>query len=147
MPDKKLTDNEILQTCKNCLHYKVCVTIYKKSFKNASMDLIECVSNRLNDCENFIDKDLINRLQAENERLKSALTDHEYGNCVAVKNGLIYTHTLEDYDELIGDISAEAYKEFAERVKIKTRYLFSAASIKAEVNDLLKEMTGDGNNA
>lgn len=30
---------------------------------------------------------------------------------------MIYTKTLDDYDWLIGDISAEAIKEFAEQVK------------------------------
>ena len=49
-------------------------------------------NTRANDYRVMRDRAL--KAEAENERLKNALTDHEYGNCVAVKNGLIYTHTL-----------------------------------------------------
>lgn len=37
------------------------------------------------------------------------LVINDFSNCVKVpvKNGVIYTETLTDYDELIGDISRE----------------------------------------
>jgi hypothetical protein len=41
------------------------------------------------------------------------------------------------------EIKAEAYKEFAERIKIETGYLFSADSIEVEVDNLLIELVGD----
>lgn len=58
----------------------------------------------------------IERQKAEIERLKEELPDNKYGNRVRVKNGLICTNTLDDYDRLIGDISSEAIKEFADSV-------------------------------
>lgn len=81
-------------------------------------------------------------LRAEIERLKEALTDHEYGNCVAVENGLIYTHILEDYNKLIDDISAEARKEFAERLKgtfPQDDSLHSTKKISEDIDNLFKE--------
>ena len=58
--------------------------------------------------------DMIHDLRAEIERLKKEIPENKYGNRVRVKNGLICTNTLDDYDRLIGDISYEAIKEFAE---------------------------------
>lgn len=69
-----------------------------------------------------------NRLKAENERLLQKLQqpqnndvkckDWEYiifpsPNC----KGVIVTKSLEEYDEVIADISTKANKEFAERLK------------------------------
>ena len=98
-------------------------------------------------------------LQAENERLKAEnklLIDNDvsnkYPNCVLVEKGRIYTRTLEDYDKLIGDISAEAYKEFAER--LKTEYAKGMSWFKkkesyyvdvSDIDNLLKELVGENN--
>lgn len=97
-----------------------------------------------------------NRFKAEVERLKTEnklLIDNDvsnrYPNCVLVEKGRIYTKTLEDYDNLIGDISAEAYKEFAERLdnkamlpqEINDDYAVGLATIKKT----LKELAGDKN--
>ena len=82
-----------------------------------------------------------NRQKAEIERLKDAVADHEYANCVAVKNGLIYTYTLDDYDRLIGDISAEAIKEFAER--LKSAWCTDSGRCCENVDTLVKEMVCD----
>lgn len=83
--------------------------------------------------------DLINRQQAEIEKLQKELPENKYGNRVKVKNGLICTNTLEDYDRLIGDISAEAIKEFAEIVRndmpnIKDFEKFPKTLMTAEIN-------------
>ena len=70
--------------------------------------------------------DLINRQKAEIERLKAKSKQknpyEEYGNCVAIGDSLVFTHTLNDYDKLIKDIGTEAIWEFAERLKNKIWY-------------------------
>lgn len=58
----------------------------------------------------------IEEMQAEIERLENAMPSNKYACCVAVKNGVIYTHTLGDYDWLIGDIGDEVIKAFVERL-------------------------------
>ena len=54
-PTDKLTDSEIVN-CKNCIHKIICI------FHNDS-------GTSAKKCVDFIDKDLINRLQAENTEL------------------------------------------------------------------------------
>ena len=88
-------------------------------------------------------------MTAENKLLIDNDVSNKYPNCVLVEKGRIYTRTLEDYDELIGDISAEAYKEFAER--FKTEYndfdeqneVVLPENIFKTIDDLLKEMIGE----
>jgi hypothetical protein len=126
MPDKKLTDNEIIKALKTLLElvlYEGCQQRAKTislaiDIINRQKEEIENYSNNTKTMSDSIYKmqKLIESKNAEIERLRDALIDNEYANCVAVKNGLIYTHTLGDYDKLIGDISTEAIKEFAERL-------------------------------
>ncbi len=66
---------------------------------------------------------IITRLQAKNKelnetikKLEDSIKDHQYANCVGITNGLIYTHTLDDYENFIEDVSNEAVKEFAQKV-------------------------------
>lgn len=151
MPDK-LTDNEIVKALEICGTYKgkctdcpAFVKVDRSNCKQVLLGAIKIINRQKAENEqkdkNYIEllktsserAVIIGEQDAEIERLKDALTDHEYANCVAIKNGLIYTHTLEDYDRLIGDISAEARKEFAERVKnIAVQYC-------REIDNLLKE--------
>ena len=156
-----MTDNKIIQTCKNCLHYKACVTIYTNSFKNASMDLIDRVSSRWNECENFIDKDLINRLQAENKD-KDILLNHQ-GEVIktleqACKEKLaeidrlkeprmvniVHARCLGKTFSIYGALYQEAYKECIENVK-KLRANYQGYDFDRELDNLLKEMVGDKN--
>ena len=92
--------------------------------------------------------DLINRQEAEIERLQDEIA--EYPNRVLCSKGLILTKSLTEYDELINDIASEAIKKFAERLKKKT-YPFpcaigveNAVTIRA-INDIVKEMVGESN--
>ena len=78
-------------------------------------------------------KDLINRLQAENERLKKE------------------SEIFADIGKMYSEIKAEAYKEFAERLKEKkfelddqNEDIFYAVEV-AEIDNLLKEMVGEYN--
>lgn len=97
--------------------------------------------------------------QAEVERLKRELDlviensiSARYPHCVLCDNGAILTKSLEEYDELIADISAEAYKEFAER--LKTEYAKGMNWFKkkesyyvdvGDIDNLLKELVGEDN--
>lgn len=155
-----MTDNEIIKA----------LEALREEQENGYVTALEYGGKRDETHEEFLDLlddtvALINRLQAENEaliagqetlqkyvatqkaeieRLKDALTDNEYGCCVGVKNGLIYTHTLDDYDRLIGDISAEAIKEFADRLKEDVGSFGKHITVE-DVDNLVKEMVGDNN--
>jgi FtsZ-binding cell division protein ZapB len=100
--------------------------------------------------------DLINRLQAENDNLKNdelprckdALRRaNEIGMELQAENERLKENLNIDLEnfatEYDNKIKVEAYKEFAERVKIETGYLFSADSIEVEVDNLLKELVGE----
>lgn len=86
--------------------------------------------------------DLIKRQKEEIEKLKVELKQknpyEEYGNCVAIGDSLVFTHTLNDYDKLIKDIGAEAIKEFAKLIIDKSR---NGVIRTADIPDLVKEMT------
>lgn len=123
MPDNKLTcaeiihiwslcqleDSTVCETCPLGKHYPYCDEILQK--------------------ETF---DLINRLQAENERYKRYYFNHEY-------------------DKWEKQIKAEAYKEFADRLKEKkARYnadnFFVIDYIPfKEIDNTLKELVGEDN--
>ena len=88
------------------------------------------------DIENFVKdiaflKNLINRLEAENERLKKELLEQK------LKNNMLYETSKE--------IEIKAYKEYAERLKENTREFGAAKGIQREVDNLLKEMVGEDN--
>lgn len=87
----------------------------------------------------------IERLNSENKVLIENDVRNKYPNCVSVEKGRIYTRTLEDYDELIGDISAEAIKEFAERLKSDLgripQHQFTRSQVEWSINTFVKEMT------
>ena len=127
MPDKKLTDNEIVKALE-CM-----LGIHNQDIE-FSIDCRGCAFDGdtlcCENCSDGIAKaalDLINRLQAENEELKSAI------------NG------FRGYED---KIKAEAYKEFAERVKLEFYYEFDELipSIMADrIDNLLKELVGDNN--
>ncbi len=82
--------------------------------------------------------DLIDRLQAENERLKGHQKDGFFnllGNC------LVFSKTLKDYNDMRKGLKAEAYKECIEKVK----ELFPKEDwfTREALDSLLKELVGD----
>lgn len=103
--------------------------------------------------------------QAEVERLKRELDlviensiSARYPHCVLCGNGAILTKSLEEYDELIADISAEAYKEFAEKLEniceeimaqewnektAPISWSYAYAGFIDDIDNLLKEMVGE----
>lgn len=85
--------------------------------------------------------------QAEIERLKKV--DEAYPCKVDVGNNcLVYAKTLDDYDRLIGDISAEAIKEYADILAEKFIVLFNleynqAENLRMIVKQMAKKMVGE----
>ena len=153
MPNKKLTDSEIVKALEYCLKdgYEKCK---KCQYYGTVMCTTELLSNAL---------DLINRLQAENERLDKEVD--RLSQCVLYKNAELGEYekikttidefweilstlslckrkekpTLEEFAEAIQEIKAEAYKEFSERVK-KLPYYPSYTNLHKAVDNLLKEL-------
>ena len=122
MTDKKLTDSEIVKGLECCAvplpHFKCneCPAWVNSHCILKNEDLI----------------DLFNRLQEENEKLNIRLRKTE--------------HQFADIGKMHSVIKAEAYKEFAERVKMAFYYHFDELipSIMAdEINNLLKELVGE----
>ena len=126
MTDKKLTDGEIIKALTELSRY----TGFQKKYTqvlNATLDLIE-------------------RQKSEIERLKSA-NDGKFcqWDMLAEKTK---THYANLYNEAKDKLKAEAYKEFAERLKQSTvmavmgNKIYAVATSKG-VDNLLKEMVGE----
>lgn len=131
-----MTDEEIVKDLEEVIHYA-------DSFvEPLKIDLIE---NTLN---------LINRLKSEIERLESASNEKFcQWNILAEKTK---QHYADLYNEAKDILKAEAYKEFAKRLKnkIKTECnpygkptfdYDTSISIMRYIDNLVKEMTGEDN--
>lgn len=102
MPDKKLTDNEIVKALENA-EYK-CDGIELRGFYLDHESMKQVI-------------DLINRLQAENERLQGAIKSSK-----EIKQRLraeinVKKKLLDIAEERFKNIKAEAYKECIEKVE------------------------------
>lgn len=147
----KLTDSEIVKACKDCLHYEACKGTYS-SAKGDEDILCDFDGEMYADsgCEDFKDKNLINRLQAENERLQNIL--------ICFMGALGKVRKLDDIDEISliplmselnkqyrAKIKAEAYKECIDMVK-KKGINIGVGEIFITTNtldNLLKELVGE----
>lgn len=135
MPDKNLTVNEIVKACEvcACVHGKSCepCPYYKNSGK------ANCLQMRKDAL------DLINRLQAENERLLRKTQRPQDAD------PMDFCGVLCDFAEgLIVKAKAKAYKEFAERLnkEIDIRPTYSNKQneyVCFLIDNLLKELVGD----
>ena len=140
MTDNKLTDNDIKKACKNCLHLEVCLKNLKNAFPDTTQEEINLVLLRENCCKDFIDKDLINHLQTEVERLIGEVTTYRLRWAKA-------TAALEP-------TRIEAYKECVEKVKeISEKETYCDNSFpkpirtyhitEEKLDSLLKELVGE----
>lgn len=140
MTDKKLTDSEMER-----LYASQCSSVeWCKGYNNA-VEKANVIINRLQ-AENEQYKDYTAKwmekcddLQAENERLKSMNQ---------AKLDMIHDLREENewYIEIIQTTKAEAYKEFAERLKLtfpKDDFLRSTKRISEDIDNLLKELVGE----
>lgn len=108
MPDKKLTDEEIIKRLERCV---------KRGNRNYDTDIV---------------LDLINRQESEIERLQKEV------NLVSI--------LFQDLQERTDEIKAEAYREFAERLKNKwfaERYDSPDVDFDDFIDNLLTEMVGE----
>lgn len=137
MADKKLTDSAVIETFEKIIDIlrKTEVVVLQKEPID---DLIFHIQRAL---------DLINRLQAENERLKAKCENTQVG----------YNFLKADFEETekrnrdlvcaFQSYKAEAYKEFAERLKEKYGYYDwknkTIVYLEYEVDNLLKELVGE----
>lgn len=126
MTDKKLTDAEIKKALECCVINKNCNGCPHYDFWNDKPKINECLETT---CENALA--YINRLEAENERLKTE------------KDNLIKTYrecqiaNLNEFAERLKE-QAEVYTDSAEDV-------FILAVGISKIDNLLKEMVGEDN--
>ena len=129
MPEKKLTYNRTYNPCDDCLHS------FTKNNQEGSMCKI---------CEFNQSLDLINRQKAEIERLEKENTILSQNADTAFQDGLNEAQDL--YAEQVkAEIKSEAYKEFAERIKIRFAGTLQCSSwvIQKAVDNILKELVGE----
>ena len=136
MPDK-LTDEQIVKALNTALgmeHISVyCANIKKEVHTVKVLDII----------------DLINRLQAENERLRKALAVDDYILKEIVYDEKTYTFVTNDVSERL-KIKTESYTAFAESLKkdfdnpnIQKYGLDFVKFLKKLVDNKLQEMKGN----
>jgi hypothetical protein len=116
MPDKKLTDNDIKKAVECCLAYDF---LY--------CDKCPCQDNCAKINVGKLALDYINRLEAENETLRTCVAN----NFVIRKDGKSSLSLLK----------AEAYKECFEKIKAyykETRFAYDAENLCEELDGLSK---------
>lgn len=139
MTDKKLTDEEIIEALDLCTQQNGSIPCYD----------CPCWNDDEQECKGIdysATLDLIKRQKSEIERLKSA-NDEKFRqwDMLAEKTK---THYANLYNEAKDKLKAEAYKEFAERLKQSTvmavmgNKIYAVATSKG-VDNLLKEMVGE----
>ena len=148
MPDKKLTDNDVVKALelevnkKSCIHeeYEEACGLWCKHYHKWCEDMSG--KNKKDNCSAFKPTaptkrakailDLINRLQAENERLKDCIDEQDIEIARLWKK--------------IDEAKAEAYKEFAEIVKARQKELLPfiyANAFCVAIDNRLKELVGE----
>lgn len=153
MSDKKLTDSEIVKDLNEAKDLENVLLYCKNPNKEVMIpikitdirDLINRLQARVEKCEkveHFADK-TISTLQAENERLKE-----KQEKCF---------YCTEQANKKISEIKAEAYKEFAERLKKSIKKsvddawhsdgngIYDAECVLDDIDNLLKELVGEDN--
>ena len=161
MPDKNLTDNENVKACKDCLHYEACKGTYYSA--KGDEDILYDFDGEMyaqSGCEEFKDKDLINRLQAENDRLnfvrtrdaqryEQKISDQAHTNCVLYDMHSNAIKEVKELEDKLKTAKAEAYKDCIARVEERLSHRLDPELfpyIKDVLRDELNKMVG-GNNA
>ena len=139
MPDKKLTDSEIVKALEDCLKNE-CDKCFLKDSETCQIDLMKLLF------------DLINRLQAENERLEGCVKTEDEVREIAKRTmePLVKEITKEQIDIAVKLAKAEACKEFAnwQEIKLANNPNISTVALQSIIktnNDLLKELVGEDN--
>ena len=132
MPDKKLTDSEIVKALE-CCSEPIGINCVKCPLEKDCLDV--------NMCELALD--LINRLQAENERVETLNSDLVEIQDIRKKVNLALIAENAELTTAYKTAKAEAYKEFAERLTDKIGFNSSMIDVYEELDNLLKELVGD----
>ena len=148
MPNKKLTDNEIIKALECCP-------------RGIGMKCEKCPMFRTNDCMSKLHVntlDLINRQKAEIERLKCneklESVNITLNALIEMKNSTINNlmKTVDMLETQLKTAKAEAVKEFAEKLKEFMHNKFKALDeyefeyiSERDIDNLAKEMVGDDN--
>ena len=160
MPDKKLTDAEIVKALECCISGEPCYkTKCPFKIKKICGDDIKALEKSA--------LDLINRLQAKNSNLTSDLTSlqndltsakaeierlkpfedkiAEFKSHIRVEDMLVFASSLEEWLEFCDNLKAEAYKECLEKIEQRdvSESDFYVVVKKTEFNNLLKELVGE----
>ena len=133
-----MTDNEIIKALEICIKSITYYECEKCPYYDDENEPLICIGNLLTDV-----LDLINRLQAENERLNGCVKSEEEVREIAKRTmePLVKEITKEQIDTAVKLAKAEAYKEFAERLKENAFPLRFATN--TEIDNLLKELVGE----
>lgn len=133
MNNKKPTDSEIVKALECCIG------------DTDGKDCFGCPLYEIDDCQahlNLAALDLINRQKAEIERLREEKSKLEN------KIDEIYPLVMQ-LPNAMQQAKAEAYKEFAERLKDmhkhNTTSVVSLVTVFDNINNLVKEMVGENN--
>lgn len=126
-----MTDNEIIKALENIINEKIGCCAEDCAFYDG----------KVHSCEQTIAKyslDFINRQKAEIDKMK-AIVEQSDINCRRVIN------LIGGYERQVETAKAEAFKEFAERLKTKERPTFPLAMVidVYEIDKLVKEMVGE----
>ena len=141
MPDKKLTDSEIVKALECCANYK--------HTKCKGCPLGE---NCMNVSICSLALDLINRLQAENEKLRNQTTTYITSISELTNEVERLRADRESAMQLAADIisadktlKAEAYKEYADKLAQNLGFAFlrKHESVLVIMESLLKELVGE----
>ena len=142
MPDK-LTDNEIKKALECCIG------------DTDGKDCVSCPLYAIDECQdelNLATLNLINYLQAKNLNLTSDLTSLQndltslQAENERLQKAIAVIDIMEDQHQYsLRKAKAEAYKEFAERLKEKYKKHFSSewSAVYNTINNLLKEKIGE----
>ena len=139
-----------------------CVQVISDKSGNGWFEYLYKTGHTMNASNKYLNKiycnDLINRLQAENEELihkLECLLCHATGGKLSKYTYPLGTmesyvnDTIQDYcEEAIEEAKAEAYKEFAEKLKKESTCPYADIDLRAvsvgDIDNLLKELVGGG---
>lgn len=124
MPDKKLTDNEIIKA----------LEWYVSKFKTVGFVYMDADGTHLIGTQDVLD--LINRLQAENERLK------EENKILDLNRRMALLEKEPLYDK-IKTAKAEAYKEVLNKVRILRNQSLINKAAANRIEKILIETAGE----
>jgi hypothetical protein len=138
-----MTDAEIIKVVKLCCEYNPqCAICPLNEYDTCD----QCMGILLKGC-----LDLINRQQAEIEELThklECLLCHATGSKLSKSTYSLRTMELavnDEVQECCNEAKAEAIKEFAERLKERTRTTLEYCEVvlESDIDNLVKEMVGD----